>query len=154
FDAQPREPMPNPPYPKDGWFLIVRESGDKVAADVHSISPAAPNGPGSSTSGVTEAKVGDWVPLEISTEGNQTRVRIGGWSLPPTAGTHTSGVLSLWNNGTRDAKIAFRNIEVKDLAPKSPVYKDDRERLQGKWLAEAVEVEGKHAPPEMRDQVS
>jgi uncharacterized protein (TIGR03067 family) len=145
FHAQPRKQQPNPPYPKDGWFLFLREKAGTVNAELHSRSPAAEKGALNTTFLGTNLKCGEWFYLEIVAENNSARLLVDGSNVQVPGDPYNAGVISLWNDGRGESRIAFRNVEIKDLMP--PAYKDDKERLQGNWVAESVD-NGRQLPKE------
>jgi len=119
FHAKPREVQPNPPYPKDGWFLIFTDGGGHVNGQLHARSPAAAEGPNNTSFRGGIATCGEWFYLEIKTKAKSDfiEVLVNGRPCLSGSGEHPGGVLSLWNDGRRDSRIAFRNIEIKDLTP-------------------------------------
>ncbi|HZZ81973.1 MAG TPA: protein kinase [Gemmataceae bacterium] len=128
FGAEPRQAQANPPYPKDGWYIELRQVGDRVSVEVSARSPANENGPGSTATHGTGAKIGEWFTLEITAKDKKTELRINDDAVPAVFGDLKPGVLSLWNNGVRDSKIAFRNIRVKEL-PGATLHRQGPRRL-------------------------
>ena len=97
-----------------------------------------------------------WTRIEITAEAGHFEVKVGGKTVigpeklllplrPDRAGpivlrTSASG-------GT----MRFRNVEIKEPPP---TFKDDKERLQGRWVAESVEMDGQPRPQEIVKRMS
>ena len=106
----------------DGWFVNFAEditAKGMVEGQLVSVEPGKKSGQSSSIAR-DFAKLDEWFFVEIIAKdrtakvlvnGKETVLRLTHEDFPPTA-----GVISLWNNGRDDAEIAFRNIEIKDLA--------------------------------------
>jgi uncharacterized protein (TIGR03067 family) len=94
----------------------------------------------------------EWFLMEVIAIDKKLTVKVNGViTAEVDDDTYARGHLAL--QATPKATVVqFKKIEIKELPP---TYKDDKERLQGRWVAESVEVDqGKQLPDEMRAQLT
>jgi regulation of enolase protein 1 (concanavalin A-like superfamily) len=139
FHAKPRTPGPDMPPPSDGWSLALAED---AAGNVLAELGAAPRPDRLHPRGefdrllleketadehskvVVIAKRSEWFYLEIIAKDQSTELLVNGqktMTIKHPENVPSAGVLNLLTLGERDipggGKIAFRNVEIKDLTP-------------------------------------
>ncbi|MFO0965091.1 MAG: protein kinase [Gemmataceae bacterium] len=120
------------PFPTDGCFLNLTENPHAkglLETELVSVAPGA--GVSVQAKGATEFKLGDWLYLELVATDEHATVRINGQEVVSLKHLWaTPGVLRLWNNGFGDDRIAFRNIEIKDITPPKPAPVEPSDELR------------------------
>ncbi len=94
------------------------------------------------------SKEGEWFLLEIAADGARLTTKINGKPVADVNdATSGSGRFALeLDPKLGRSKVEFRKIEIKELPPE---YKNDKERLQGRWVAESIETDGEQRPQEI-----
>jgi uncharacterized protein (TIGR03067 family) len=119
---------------------IARKQGNTIDMSLHRM-------PGNNSGYTAFSRGGpeDWIRLEIVTALDVLEVRLDGKIivkrpalLPLPA--ERSGPIIL--ESSAQGEVGFRKIEIKELPPN---HKDDKDRLQGRWVAESVQahIDGK-----------
>jgi uncharacterized protein (TIGR03067 family) len=94
-----------------------------------------------------------WFTLELIADGPNLTSKVNGQIVADIVDrTKASGLFELElfpENGP--VVVEFKKIEIKELPP---TFKDDKERLQGHWVAESVEMDGAPRPQEIVARMS
>ena len=94
-----------------------------------------------------------WFTIEIIAQGDRYVVKVNGQITADYRDPDrqfSTGRLAL-QSFDADTIVHFRKIEIKELPPE---YKDDKERLQGRWVAESIEMDGQQRPPEIVERTT
>jgi uncharacterized protein (TIGR03067 family) len=87
---------------------------------------------------------GEWNRLNLTTRDGTIEIVLNGKKVGTVTGCQPSeGFIALH---AAEAEVHYRNVEIKELPP---TYKDDKDRLQGHWIAESVEMDGEVRPKEI-----
>jgi uncharacterized protein (TIGR03067 family) len=86
-----------------------------------------------------------WFTLEVIARGDRLTVKRNGLITADARDQqYARGQIALQSQG-KNTVVRFRKIEIKEWPP---TYKDDRERLQGHWVAESID-DGRQLPREL-----
>jgi uncharacterized protein (TIGR03067 family) len=86
-------------------------------------------------------KPGEWFALEVLASDNHLSTKVNGVTAVDFRGpvdAYQKGHIALrvWKP---DTVVKFRKIEIKELTPSAPQAVNDKDRLQGHWVAESVD---------------